>query len=194
MGLETIREWQLFLKLILPLWQWDTYQKFQRLKPFLNHQDSILELGCGLGTVTHYFQQQGFKMIPVDIKNCSVFSQVKPILYDGKNLPFKDNSFDVVLLLTVLHHTIDVVSVLTEAKRVGKKVMIIEDIYDNKIQQLLTYGVDSLVNLEFQGHPHNNRTDAEWQQLFQSLNFKLLDTFDYSFLLFFKQVVYVLES
>lgn len=81
MGLEIIQQSPWLAGLILPRWQWDARQKFKRLEPWLNHQDLILELGSGLGTVTHYFQQQGFTIVPLDIQNTSLFSQVNPIIY-----------------------------------------------------------------------------------------------------------------
>ncbi|EAM50625.1 methyltransferase domain-containing protein [Crocosphaera watsonii WH 8501] len=133
MGLEIIKQSPWLARLMLPLWQWDTRQKFKRLESWLNHQDLILELGSGLGTITDYFQQQGFTIVPLDIQNFSLFSKVKPIVYDGQKIPFEDKAFSSVLLLTVLHHTVDVVSVICEAKKVGHKIMIIEDIYDNKL-------------------------------------------------------------
>ncbi|MGK7931722.1 MAG: class I SAM-dependent methyltransferase [Microcystaceae cyanobacterium] len=194
MGLDIIQRLPWLTQLMLPLWNWDARQKFKRLEPWLNRQDLTLELGSGLGTVTHYFRQQGCKIVPLDIQNTSLFSQVKPIIYDGQKIPFDDKVFPNVLLLTVLHHTVDVVSVLCEAKRVGHKIMIIEDIYQNKLQQYLTYTVDSLVNFEFQEHPHNNRTDEEWQKLFERLNLKLVHTEKYSLLLLFQQVIYILEA
>lgn len=194
MGLDIIQQSPWLTQLMLPLWNWDARQKFKRLEPWLNHQDFILELGSGLGTVTHHFRQQGCKIVPLDIKNFSLFSQVQPIIYEGQNIPFEDKVFPNILLLTVLHHTVNVVSLLCEAKRVGHKIMIIEDIYQNKFQQYLTYAVDSLVNFEFREHPHNNRTDEEWQKLFEQLNLKLIHTEQYSFLFFFKQVIYILET
>ncbi|MGK7955013.1 MAG: class I SAM-dependent methyltransferase [Crocosphaera sp.] len=194
MGLEIIHQYPCLARLMLPLWQWDAHQKFKRLEAWLNHEDFILELGSGLGTVTHYFQQQGFTIVPLDIQNVSLFSEVNPIIYEGQKIPFENHTFSTVLLLTVLHHTVDVVSVLCEAKRVGRKIMIIEDIYDNKIQQYLTYTVDSLVNFEFSEHPHNNQTDEEWKNLFKRLKLKLIYTETYSFLYFFKQVIYILET
>ncbi|WP_157134090.1 hypothetical protein WH8501_21105 [Crocosphaera watsonii WH 8501] len=50
-----------------------------------------------------------------------------------------------------------------------------------------------MVNFEFSEHPHNNRTDEEWQNLFERLKLKLIYTESYSFLFLFKQVIYVLE-
>ena len=193
MGLKILQKQPCLATLLLPIWQWDARQKFKRLDPFLKSSDQILELGSGLGTVTDYFQQQGRQITPVDIDDLSLFTHIKPIIYNGTNIPFEDKTFDVVLLLTVLHHTANVISMITEARRVGHKIMIIEDIYDNAFQQYLTYGIDSLVNFEFLGHPHNNQTDPQWQKIFKSLNLKLSYTCDYSFLYFFKQVIYILD-
>jgi ubiquinone/menaquinone biosynthesis C-methylase UbiE len=181
MGLKILQKQPCLAKLLLPIWQWDAGQKFKRLDPFLKSTDHILELGSGLGTVTHYFQHQGRQITPVDIDDLSLFAHIKPIIYNGKNIPFDDKTFDVVLLLTVLHHTANLVSILTEARRVGQKIMIIEDIYDHRFQQYLTYGVDSLINFEFQGHPHNNQTDSQWQKIFKSLNLTLSYTYSYTF-------------
>ncbi len=193
MGLEILQTQPILARLLLPLWRWDAHQKFKRSHYFIKPSDQILELGCGLGTVTDYFQKQGLTITPIDIKNLSLFPNIKPIVYDGKNIPFADQTFEIVLLLTVLHHTLDVVSILREAQRVSHKMIIIEDIYEHKLQQYLTYIVDSLINFEFQGHPHNNRTDSQWQELFKDLNLKLNYTYSYSFLYCFKQVIYVLD-
>jgi hypothetical protein len=79
-------------------------------------------------------------------------------------------------LITVLHHTKDPVGLLKEASRVSKSVVIMEDIYDNNFQKYLTYFFDSLVNFEFIGHPHSNKSDQEWKKEFRDLNLKLIDT------------------
>ncbi|TVQ48675.1 MAG: class I SAM-dependent methyltransferase [Gloeocapsa sp. DLM2.Bin57] len=193
MGLEILQTQPYLIHLLLPLWCWDARHKFSKLQHFLKPNQQILELGCGLGTVTDYFQQQGLTITPIDIKNLSLFPDIKPIVYDGNNIPFDDKTFDIVLLLTVLHHTIDVIKILDEAQRVSNQIIIIEDIYDHKCQQYLTYGVDSLINFEFREHPHNNRTDEQWHQLFKNLNLKINYTYIYSFVFFFKQVLYVLD-
>ena len=49
-------------------------------------------------------------------------------LHDGVSLwPYEDDSFDICLLLFVLHHINTVQTTLSEAARVAKKVLVLED-------------------------------------------------------------------
>ncbi len=54
-------------------------------------------------------------------------SMISKKIYDGKHIPYKDNSFNVVTVLDVLHHTDNIPSLLKEAGRVSKKYVIIKD-------------------------------------------------------------------
>ncbi len=47
--------------------------------------------------------------------------------FDGTRIPDADDSFDVVLLIDVLHHTTDPVVLLKEARRVARHSVIIKD-------------------------------------------------------------------
>ncbi|MEB3273038.1 MAG: class I SAM-dependent methyltransferase [Prochlorothrix sp.] len=194
MALTQFKNTPFWGRLVLPLWQWDAQEKFRRLQPFLKSEAKILEIGSGLGSVTSHFRQQGLQITPVDIADASLLPGTTPQIYDGGCLPFTDRSFDTVLLLTVLHHIADPIQTIGEAQRVGNTVLIIEDIYTNPVQKYLTYGVDSLMNLEFRDHPHSNHTDAEWQSIFQNLGLELIYTESYAFVGFFRQVIYVLRS
>lgn len=98
------------------------------------------------------------------------------------------------MLLTVLHHAEEPEKLVSEAKRVAKKVVIVEDIYDNVFQKYLTFFADSLVNLEFFQHPHNNKTDIEWRNLFTKKGFEIEDIQYRSLLFFFRQAVYLLAK
>lgn len=169
--------------------------KFQRIYDRLDKEETVLDLGTGNGGLCHALKEAGVEVKPVDIKDISFFPEVSPEIYDGKKLPYPDNAFDTVLLITVLHHTPDPDAILEEAKRVArKKVIVMEDIYRNKAQQYLTYFTDSLVNLEFAGHPHTNRTDKAWRETFDKMGLKLKSAEDFRTLVFFRQIIYVLEK
>jgi alpha-1,6-mannosyltransferase len=165
-----------------------------RIARHLTREDSILDLGSGHGGLCLALRREGFDVTPVDVQNLSFFPEIVPIIYDGENLPFIDGTFDTSMLITMLHHTPDPEAVLREALRVTRKrLVIMEDIYSNPVQRELTYFTDSLVNLEFEGHPHTNKTDAEWLKLFDQLGLRLVYREDFRTLVFFRQVIYVVE-
>ncbi|WP_196894420.1 class I SAM-dependent methyltransferase [Aureivirga marina] len=168
--------------------------KYDRLFSLYNPKQKILDIGIGNGALNFLFQQNGLNITGLDIKNKSAFTEVNPVLYSGKKLPFKDKSFDVVQIITVLHHIDDPELTVREAMRVGKKVVIMEDIYESTSQKYLTHITDSFVNWEFKGHPHTNKTDQGWRDLFKEYKLELSSAEYYNFLAFFKQVTYVLET
>jgi len=98
------------------------------------------------------------------------------------------------LLLTVLHHTPNPKEILKEASRVSKRVIIIEDIYSNLVQKYLTFFTDSLVNFEFRGHPHSNKSVSEWNKLFNELNLKIIHEEINQVYGLFNQALFVVEK
>ncbi len=168
--------------------------KKERLFDSYTKEDKILDIGSGNCALNLLTQNAGFNITGLDVVNKSAFPEVSPIIYDGYNLPFEDNEFDVVQLITVLHHIKEPEKVVKEAVRVGKKVIIMEDIYANVFQKYITFIADSINNWEFFGHPHTNKTDEGWKKVFEENNLKLDSVTYYPFLLFFKQVTYILTK
>jgi len=80
----------------------------------------ILELGGGTGQQARMLAERGFDIVSVDVEG-SVYREhrVFPVLdYDGRRLPFADESFDVVLSSNVLEHVKDLAALLAEQARV----------------------------------------------------------------------------
>ncbi len=167
--------------------------KLKSVLPHLNPTEKTIDIGCGIGMITHRLRQQNFDCTPLDVAHLSIIESVKPIVYDGLTMPFEPQSFDTALLLTVLHHTPDPIVVLKESRRIAKKIIIIEDIYNNKIQQYLTYAMDSLVNFGFSDMTYQNKSDKEWKMVFEALGLELVAESSRSVLVFFRQATYVLE-
>lgn len=161
--------------------------------PFLT-KGNIIDIGTGNGGLEKVLIEEGYEIKGIDIKNKSLFNAVVPTVYDGKTFPFANDAFDMSLFITVLHHTPNPEKLIEEAKRCSQKMIIVEDIYRNTFQKYLTFFTDSLVNLEFKGHPHTNKTDEEWKAFFKKMNLKLTYCQQYRFLFFFRQVIYVLEK
>jgi ubiquinone/menaquinone biosynthesis C-methylase UbiE len=90
----------------------------------------LLEVGCGMGTDLLQFARGGALCTGVDLTPRSVeisslhfglyAMQADFVLADGEQLPFADESFDVVYSNGVLHHTPDTVRAVGELRRVLK--------------------------------------------------------------------------
>ncbi len=143
---------------------------------YVNKKDKILDIGCGNCDVAKRLVDSGFDVTALDVKDSNIYKDITPVVYGGEKIPFENDSFDVAFLITVLHHVKEPEKLLREAKRVSKRIIIIEDIYESNFQKLLTCLMDSLVNFEFIGHPHSNKSDKEWKKEFKKQRLKLLDS------------------
>lgn len=166
-------------------------EQFER---YLNTTDSILDVGTGVGNIAAQLIEKGYTVLPLDVENLSFTSDVVPKLFDGKAIPFNNKQFDVALVSTVLHHVKVPKDILLEAARVAKKLIVIEDIYTSTPHKYLTYAMDSLMNLEFKNHPHSNKTDSQWKNLFREMGLELVSTGYMKSSVVFKHAVYVLET
>ena len=164
------------------------------VSPYLNKDELILDIGPASCTVTEALLKQGLKVFPADIENFSIVDTVLPTLYDGHKLPFKDNQFGTSLILFVLHHTPDPAEILTEAKRVSRRVLVFEDIITSPAHKSLTAALDSLMNLEFYDQPHTNKSDEEWQSTFSQLGLKILGREYKSSAMIMRHALYFLEK
>jgi len=163
-----------------------------RILPFLEQCQTIIDIGSGTGNITELLIKNGKKVTPVDIRNLSVTRGIVPILYEGEKIPFPNGAFDAALLICVLHHAKNNENILQEAKRVAKKIIIIEDIYTGKTNKLLINFFDNFFNFEFFKNPHSNKTDKEWKELFNNFNLRLESFEYYRSLLVFHHVLYSL--
>ncbi|OGD86047.1 methyltransferase type 11 [Candidatus Curtissbacteria bacterium RBG_13_35_7] len=97
---------------------WYQIDEIIKLKP-----QSVLEIGVGNKTVSDYLKKLGIK-----ITTCDLDTSLKPdVIADVTNLPFKKESFDVVICAQVLEHLPfkDFSKALKELYRVTKKSVVI---------------------------------------------------------------------
>jgi ubiquinone/menaquinone biosynthesis C-methylase UbiE len=175
---------------------WPQGQALHRLadiQPYLQRADKILDIGSGNCILAKELLDSGYNLTPLDVVDKSRVPEIKPLIYDGKRLPFADNSFDVALLITVLHHTPDPELILREACRVASRIMIVEDLHDSIFQKYLTFAMDSTLNLEFFGHPHSNKNAEEWRQTFGELGLEVIEEHSHPFWRFFKSGTFYLK-
>jgi len=108
-----------------------TFAKYELLKEsfITNESLDILDVGCGVGNLHTYFEQDKIKVHGIDIsgKSIQVAQEGIPtnhyLQYDGKKIPFEDDSFDLVFTVCVVHHVPpkEWRNFLSEMKRVTKK-------------------------------------------------------------------------
>ncbi len=142
-------------------------------KDYIPTDSRVLDIGGGWG----------FYVAPLKrVRNCdvTVLDVVKPafhkapvVTYEGERIPFPDRTFDVSLLITMLHHVPVPEKVLAEAKRVTRRfVIVVEDLYCHTAGRWWAILRDSLYNFEFVGHPRNFRDRERWLECFQKLGFR----------------------
>lgn len=94
--------------------------------PWLNIQDSILDIGSGDGCTATKLRQLGYSHVQaldiVDKHKCGCDA---PTLFDGTGIPFPSKSFDVTVCAYVLHHAPNQVSLLDEIRRVTRKYLLL---------------------------------------------------------------------
>lgn len=100
------------------------------LLSYKNSKARLLDLGCGIGLTTavlaKYFpNSMGCDIDGKEVKASKEFLRLlkiktKIILYDGRRLPFEDNSFDIVTSIEVTEHVANPELMLKEIRRVLK--------------------------------------------------------------------------
>jgi SAM-dependent methyltransferase len=171
---------------------WRVQEKLAEITSYLDLADRVLDVGAGNCILCQELGRRGYDVVPVDLQNLSFVEEIVPVAYDGTTLPFGDDSFDVALVITVLHHAPDPNAVLAEVRRVAKRIIVIEEVYDNLLEKYLTFAIDSLFNLQFFSHPHSNRTDVAWREAFQSLRLDVSAAVYSRSLVLLRRVTYVL--
>lgn len=157
--------------------------------------DKILDVGTGVGGNAAYFHKKGYDVTSLDVVNSSYFKEYPTDIYPGDFFPYEDNSFDTAIIIHVIHHASDRLRLLREAKRVAKRVVIIEDTYRNLPEHLLIGTIDSVFNGEFYWHPYNK--PEEWKEVFAKEGWKVLHEECYSDLvynfLYGRYVIFAIE-
>lgn len=157
----------------------------------------ILDLGGGWGFYAEPLRKRGHEPLVLDVVKPG-YQKVPVMLYDGSRIPFPDQSFDVTILVTMLHHVPDPEALFKEVRRVTRsKVIVVEDLYHHALGRFWTIVRDRLLNVEFMSHPHQFRTDEAWRGFFGTAGFKVASFKNfYTWLAGFRILngVYVLEK
>lgn len=171
----------------------------KHLAAYLDNSEMVLDIGAGDGGLANELQK---KLNKVNITGVDVYPQIKtyiPItIYDGKTLPYPDNSFDAVMINDVLHHDEHPDIILREARRVSKNLVLIKDHYwNNSVDYNLIKWVDHLGNSSYGVRlPYNYMKLDVWHEMFRVNKLQMIGqrTFRYNLLDPSRHVIFQLRK
>jgi ubiquinone/menaquinone biosynthesis C-methylase UbiE len=141
----------------------------ERILPLFPANARVLDVGAGDGTIASLWQ----KMRPdLCVEGIDVLvrpdTKVPVRAFDGRTIPYSDNSTDVVVFVDVLHHTDDPLSLLREATRVARKKIVIKDHFSENFLDHTTLRLMDWVGNAAHGValPYNYLSRTAWQRLF----------------------------
>ncbi len=147
----------------------------QLIASWLPHNSRVLDVGCGDGAAAVALAQlrRDLQISGLDVL-VRPEAQIPVAAFDGKVIPHGDASFDVVLLVDVLHHTDQPEALLREARRVAR-VVVVKD-------HTLTgwFAGPTLRMMDWVGNaahgvalPYNYWTELQWRDTFASLGLRI---------------------
>lgn len=185
--ISTLLKYKIFRLL---LFHFEDFRSKSRLKQLTNILEgcrdinTLIDIGCGTGVITEKLHDRYQFVTGFDVVNHNLSNKIKFVLGSpNKLLPFNDKEFNFAIIIFVLHHSNDPKHLLKEVSRISNYVIIFEDIITNPVHKYYTYFIDSLINFEWFGHPHNNKTDEEWKNIFSGLGYQMIrNSYSYNFL------------
>jgi ubiquinone/menaquinone biosynthesis C-methylase UbiE len=153
------------------------------LVPYLNTDKTLLDFGCGDLSLAKILHKEFPKLTitGVDVVDSGVHADgVTFILYDGKTLPFRRNTFDVSVAYHVFHHTSDPRALFGELTRVTeKKMLVVEPVHRNRVDLFFMKITDRIGN----GWrnvaipmPFTFQTEATWRRYAREFHWTVVDT------------------
>lgn len=142
---------------------------------FVPCRAKVLDIGGGWGFYAEPLRRaRDCEVTILDIVEPG-FRKAPVTTYAGERIPFPDRSFEVSLLVTVLHHVPVPEKVLAEARRVTRRsVIVVEDLYRHRLGRGWTVLRDTFFTLEWVGHPRQFRKKEEWRRSFEGLGFQVV--------------------
>lgn len=141
--------------------------------------NSLLDIGTGDGAVSKLIgdSHPQLKIFGIDTMarpQCAIPYS----LFDGRQIPFADNTFDTCMLVDVLHHLSHIKEMLAEAKRVAGKYILVKDhLCANTIDLITLKVMDDVGN-----RPHgvamkyNYLKKQDWEKIFKELGLVVITT------------------
>lgn len=142
------------------------------MAPLLPANASVLDVGCGDGMLTNRISQAGSG---INVEGLDTLIRGRTYIpvsrFDGARIPRKDKSVDVVSFIDVLHHTMDPLVLLSEAKRVSRRFIVIKDHTREGFMASATLRFMDWVGNSHHGVPlpYNYWSLRQWRDAFEEL-------------------------
>jgi SAM-dependent methyltransferase len=149
----------------------------EHLVALIPPESRVLDVGCGDGAIASLIME---KSRDISIEGIDVLvrpaAKIPVLPFDGIHIPYSSASFDVVMFVDVLHHADDPLSLLREAIRVGKY-LVIKDHYRQGFLAGATLRLMDWVGNAHQGValPYNYWSPAEWTSAFAAVGLKQIE-------------------
>jgi len=111
-----------------PIYDWRLKELVRLIGPHLNSGDRVLDVGCGFGQLGRALMDAVPGIQVEGVESAPRGGELIPVkVSEGASIPWKDATFDAVILADVLHHDEDPDRLLRESARVSKRLVIIKD-------------------------------------------------------------------
>ncbi|HEV2730640.1 MAG TPA: methyltransferase domain-containing protein [Terriglobales bacterium] len=137
----------------------------------------VLDVGCGDGMIDRVIMEQR-----PDVSIEGIDPLVRPHThipvrsFDGERISHSDSSFNVVMFVDVLHHTVNPLVLLKEAVRVGSTILIKDHFRNGLLAGTTLRLMDWVGNAHHRvALPYNYLSKAEWGAAFDHLGLRAKD-------------------
>ncbi len=130
---------------------------------------TVLDLGCGSCCHSDALEKLGKTVVSLDVVDMGVCR--KPVLFNGSDIRFGDNAFDLGICSFVLHHTRTQLKLLEELKRTCKRVIIIENTPENDQDR---YYTDKHAKSHWGGCSACFRSAQDWLEIFDNMRYNII--------------------
>ena len=153
------------------------YDMAREIARYTRQGARVLDIGCGSGFIAYHLGAMLHGPVQGTDVGPTTLAPIPYSRFSGRQLPFSDQTFDVVLFCYVLHHAQDAEVLLAEARRVlspSGRVVIYEDTPRALLDRFFCWRHErQWVN---RTGLCTFRPDAQWKQLFSTLGFRLLSS------------------